>query len=200
MYKINKLETSYLLGCDLINKYNLKSIYNKPILKSIIIYFSWQKLDLRKSSLRQKLDPESVFYPLQIKTFLFLFLFWGTTPKLNVKKPKTKNVDFAFKIILNTVESIFDFLVFFVIENFSNLDDMKENSEGKFFPRFNTFQISTKVTGYYFSSADYLFKSIFKKFKLRFFEINISFVFKKNINATNKFSSNCFLLWTQGLL
>lgn len=201
MYNLNIKNINYLLTNDLINKYNLTNIKKKPELKSIILHFSWNKIDTRLSSVRQKVDPESVFFPVQVKTFILFYLLFAKTAKLNIKKIKNNlKADFAFKIIFNTQKSIYNFLIHFFVENYTRITDRTKELRIPSDTLSNTFLFNTNIQGWYFFEAEYLFKSILKNFKLKNFIINISFVFKKNINVTKNFIFNCFLFWNRGLL
>jgi len=78
----NSSQTNYLSKYDLINKYSLTTIYNSPKIDSITLEFSLTNLlkayDFNKLSVNDK--------EIQIKAFLFFYLFNGSFPFKIVKK------------------------------------------------------------------------------------------------------------------
>lgn len=75
MYRINKQQINYLYSQDLLNKYNLKSVKNSAILKTIVLYYKWNNIDKTKSTLLQKIDLEKQYWDSQVKIFIFFFYF-----------------------------------------------------------------------------------------------------------------------------
>jgi hypothetical protein len=109
------IKNQYLSNCDLINKYNLKNIYQKPKLNKIILDFSLKNF---VDSLNIKENQER-FNEIQIKSFLFLYLLTGAIPLINNKlivlknKEVKENVNYSLKFRLR---NLFNFnSVFFII-------------------------------------------------------------------------------------
>ena len=202
MYRINKKQINYLYSQDLLNKYNLKSVKNSAILKTIVLYYKWNNIDKTKSTLLQKIDLEKQYWDSQVKIFIFFFLFWAKKPKLVLKKSLiTFKANFAFKIILNTSSNIFSFLINLFVDNYSRLEEEDETKNiVQNYNNITSYYFNTKLHSTYFSSVVYLFKFVLTGFKLGRFIINMSFVFKKHINMSNLFFSNYFFFWVKGLL
>lgn len=202
MYRINKQQINYLYSQDLLNKYNLKSVKNSAILKTIVLYYKWNNIDKTKSTLLQKIDLEKQYWDSQVKIFIFFFLFWAKKPKLVLKKSlMTFKANFAFKIILNTSSNIFSFLINLFVDNYSRLEEEDETKNiVQNYNNITSYYFNTKLHSTYFSSVVYLFKFVLTGFKLGRFIINMSFVFKKHINMSNLFFSNYFFFWVKGLL
>lgn len=202
MYRINKKQINYIYYQDLLNKYNLKSIKNSAILKTIVLYYKWHNIDKTTSTILQKIDFDKQYLDSQVKIFLFFFLFWAQTPKIVLKKSLiTLKANFAFKIILNTSIKIYFFLINLFVENYARL---KEEDETKHRLQTNnnivSYYFNTKLHSIYFFNIVYLFKFVLTGFKLGRFVINMSFIFKKHINMSNLFFSNFFFFWNKGLL
>ena len=109
------IKNQYLSNCDLINKYNLKNIYQKPKLNKIILDFSLKNF---VDSLNIKENQER-FNEIQIKSFLFLYLLTGAIPLINNKlivlknKEVKENVNYSLKFSYGNDSSIYNFLFFF---------------------------------------------------------------------------------------
>ena len=127
------IKNQYLSNCDLINKYNLKNIYQKPKLNKIILDFSLKNF---VDSLNIKENQER-FNEIQIKSFLFLYLLTGAIPLINNKlivlknKEVKENVNYSLKFSYGNDSSIYNFLFFFFFENFFFI--LKKNKNIFFF-------------------------------------------------------------------
>ena len=115
--KFNIKQNEYLLDCDLINKYCLKSIYKKPKIKKINLHFPL-------SSFSNTIDSN-----LQVKSMLLFYTFFSLISYINFKKVKLKkssksaaDANFSLKIILSDKESIYFFLFNLMIENISRIE------------------------------------------------------------------------------
>ena len=112
------IKNQYLSNCDLINKYNLKNIYQKPKLNKIILDFSLKNF---VDSLNIKENQER-FNEIQIKSFLFLYLLTGAIPLINNKlivlknKEVKENVNYSLKFSYGNDSSIYNFLFFFLLK------------------------------------------------------------------------------------
>jgi hypothetical protein len=113
----NFIQSNYLSKYDLINKYNLKNIYDCPFLKKVIINISLKNLFSIKES-------QSNNY--EIKSFLFFLLLFSVTPFINFKHIDTKktlefvNGEYCLKIVLLNNEELNCFLFFLFYENYNN--------------------------------------------------------------------------------
>jgi hypothetical protein len=96
----------YLSDCDLINKYLLKSIYSKPVLKKVVLYFSMNnfKAPSRESNLK-------------IKCFLIFYLCFSLLSYINFFKIKSQDVGYSLKVVLSDFNDIHMLLFTLIVEN-----------------------------------------------------------------------------------
>ena len=117
-----KLSSStYLLSCDLINKYSLLSIYKEPKVSKIVLSISlkeMQKVSYASSS------EDSVSSILQAKTFLFFYLLFGSSPYVLFQSIDIANSirskeegDFTLKATIRSPNRISSFLSNLCTEN-----------------------------------------------------------------------------------
>jgi len=176
--KFNIKQNEYLLNCDLVNKYNLKSLYKKPKIGKVNIHFP-----LNTFSSVNTLDSN-----LQVKAMLIFYTFFSLISYINFKKIKVKkslkgagDANFALKIALSSTESIYLFLFNLIVENINQV----EADETKFFTknvsldgRRNTFQHTISVPAKTFFDVDDFFSKSIKDIELKSFNLNINFVIK----------------------
>ncbi len=111
MLKNNFIKSNYLLSCDSINKYNLSSVYNTPKISNIVLEFPLKSII--KAFETKATEDDSL---IQIKAFLFLYLFFNNIPfinsnKLKVLKKSDKDNEsfFALKMIISENNDINNF-------------------------------------------------------------------------------------------
>ena len=108
-YRIDYKFSQYYNDCDFINKFNLHSIYLKPILKRVIIELP---LDIVLNSFISK-TVASIQY-VNLVGFLLLYITSGLIPFVNYNKFKIiKNVDhnaYCLKLGLTKQKEIANFL------------------------------------------------------------------------------------------
>lgn len=113
------IKTNYLSSCDVVNKYNLACIYQKPAVEKIVISLSLKNFLLSKTFTNSSQE---------IKSTLLLFLLYSLAPFISYKNVVvTKNLidnngDFKLKIVLNNTLDINSFLFFLFYENNQKLD------------------------------------------------------------------------------
>jgi hypothetical protein len=110
------IKNQYLSNCDLINKYNLLNIYQKPKLNKIILEFSIKNFI---EALNSKENQEK-FNETQIKAFLFIYLLIAAVPFINNKVKMVKNkeiketTNYSLKFTYSNDMYIYNFLFFSV--------------------------------------------------------------------------------------
>jgi hypothetical protein len=121
--RINYKFSQYYHHCDLINKYNLKSFFKKPFIKSLILELSLNKL-IDSSLSKFQYNNET----LQIICFLIFYILSTFLPYINFNKSKSiissiQN-NYALKIIIHKEQDIYSFL--HDIGNYLQLENFKE--------------------------------------------------------------------------
>jgi len=198
------IKNQYLSNCDLINKYNLKNIYQKPKLNKIILDFSLKNF---VDSLNIKENQER-FNEIQIKSFLFLYLLTGAIPLINNKlivlknKEVKENVNYSLKFSYGNDSSIYNFLFFFFIENWPSI--FKENKNIFLVinkeKEFNLFNLKIVLPTSVFSEIDYIINNSTFDLNPKELNLNINFLISipqknKNLNSVLK---NLPLFWISG--
>jgi hypothetical protein len=191
--KFNYIVSDYLINYDLIHKYNLKNIYQRPKIKKIVLYFLLKDL-LAASNLTKKVTNN-----IQIKAFFIFYILFSLSSYINIAKTSfnkilQKNADnqYSLKIILSSRQDINNFLLMFFIENYNqfakeNLGILKkENQKCLDFTK-NQFCYNFSVPGKFFFDLNDFFRQNTKDTNLKNLNIKLSFVFDgvtktKNIN------------------
>ncbi len=181
-----------LIIADFINKYNLKAVQKTPRLNKIVIYFSLPQIESFSKKHLKNNDVNA-----QIKTFLFFFLFFAKIPKINFKKSNAllKN-NYAFKINFASIKDINSFLLYLFIENSSNFKTTRNKNNKELKKHIIVNQI---VESRGLQTIEYIFKSVFKDYKIQSLKFNISFIFSTKISQTDNFITNLFLFWLKEL-
>ena len=117
-----KLSSStYLLSCDLINKYNLLSIYKEPKISKIVLIVSLKEMEKVSNPFS---DEDNVFLDLQVKTFFFFYLLFGSSPYVLfedidvVQDSRSKEEgEFTLKATINNPSRVSSFLTNLSMEN-----------------------------------------------------------------------------------
>lgn len=116
------IKTNYLLDCDYINKYSLKTLYKKPSFKSISFYYSLNNLIAASANKNlTEEDPE-----IQIKSNLLLYFFsmnlpFITSNNAKILKNSNGNSNYSIKIKLSNEKDITNFLFSLLVENKNNI-------------------------------------------------------------------------------
>ena len=79
---MNQKVNHYLSTCDLINKYNLKTLYQTPTVKKIVCEVNFK--DFLASAELSTLDQNNSIS--QIKSYLLLYILLGVLPYVNWNK------------------------------------------------------------------------------------------------------------------
>lgn len=146
--KISKNHNRYLLNCDLLNKYNLKCIREKPMLKKITLDFP----------LEDTFAPvlEQIKTEVLAKNFLNFYCFNCIKPYISFKireinSSKLDSKKYSLKISISKISNLEDLLFILFTENWMHLklQDFiffnKDLVSKKHFLTYNTFSYNLKV-------------------------------------------------------
>ncbi len=170
----------YLNQCDLINKYNFKSLYTIPFCKNIVI-----ELKI-KTFIKQLIE--------QSQSFLCCYILFFQKPKIlcHFNKKKTEKIQQAKLKIFVTIQKkkVIEFLQSFFLR------DWRSQSTSNFFKIFCNKDQTTTVEIFTLSSIFFIDTNIknsnFNKIKFKFFFNFTSLEFIKN---TDDFIKNYQLFW-----
>ena len=203
----NFFQTNYLSKYDLINKYSLTTIYNSPKVDSIILEFSLTNLlnayDFNKLSVNDK--------EIQIKAFLFFYLFNGSFPFLNSKKAstiktseKSQELNLALKIKISNQNLINQFLFLFFIENWNRFIKEDMNLFNNKIINNNSKILNFNITcpGSVFFEMDHFLNTTLININSKEFFISLNFLIKNSKQLTsiniNNLIKNLPLFWING--
>ena len=197
---------SYISNCDLINKYNVKSVHQIPKLDKIVLELDMKDL-LNSYEISSKDQTDSV---AQVKAFLILYIFIGLFPYIKASKAvsssgrlKTTNLQYSLKVVLRRKEEINKFLFSLFVENWQklSLEDFKlfKNERVKSKAE-KTFVLNTLLPAdCFFYISEFLSKSLTgvnsKNLKFR---LNFSFNSSINVTDRNKLIKNLPFFWISG--
>jgi|TARA_A100001035_G_scaffold25981_1_gene17419 ribosomal protein L5 len=197
---------SYISNCDLINKYNVKSVHQIPKLDKIVLELDMKDL-LNSYEISSKDQTDSV---AQVKAFLILYIFIGLFPYIKASKAvsssgrlKTTNLQYSLKVVLRRKEEINNFLFSLFVENWQklSLEDFKlfKNERVKSKAE-KTFVLNTLLPAdCFFDISEFLSKSLTgvnsKNLKFR---LNFSFNSSINVKDRNKLIKNLPFFWISG--
>jgi len=203
----NSSQTNYLSKYDLINKYSLTTIYNSPKIDSITLEFSLTNLlkayDFNKLSVNDK--------EIQIKAFLFFYLFNGSFPFLNSKKAstiktseKSQELNLALKIKISNQNLINQFLFLFFIENWNRFlkEDMNLFNNQIINNNSKVLNFNIKCPGSVFFEMDHFLNTTLININSKEFFISLNFLIKNSKQLTsintNNLIKNLPLFWING--
>ena len=200
--KFNYVLSDYLINYDLVNKYSLVNLYQRPKIKKIVVYFLLKDL-LVASNLSKKNNN------IQIKAFFIFYILFALISFLNVSdavinKNLHKTVDnpYSLKIILSSREDINNFLLMFFVENSNSL--IKEQLTIFKNENSKAIDISQKNLAYQFSIPGKIFFDLndfftqnTKDTPLKDLNINFSVIFDGLIQTknTNSLIKNLSFFW-----
>lgn len=205
--KNNFIKNQYLLDCDYINKYNLKSIYKKPSINSIVLEFNLKSI-LKAYDFTQISEGNT---EIQTKSFLFLYLLTSFNPFINsnklkvIKKSDKNEPSYSLKAIYSNKEDLNNFLFSLFIENWHRLirDDLKLfNSKilkANSYITNEKLVFNTTLPASSFYEMDELI-NVIPNLNAREFDINLSFILEKKFIVHNhhNFLKNLPMFWISG--
>ena len=209
-YNTNQKFNQYLSHCDLLNKYNLKTLHAVPTLDKIICEVHLK--DFLSASDLNVLDQNNSIS--QINFYLLVYILLNCLPYLNCNKNKStllkavKNADtnYSLKICFSTLHDKNVFLTSFFneswsklkIDNFSLFLD-KQTLLNKKIP--SNFVFNSIIPGNSFFEVEdfWRFSGLVTPINLKNFKFNINFLIK-NANTKNKKNvlKNLPLFWISG--
>jgi len=206
IFKTNFKHNDYLYNCDFVNKYAIKTIYQKPKLQKISISFSINQL--KKTGIIEN------DRTISLKSFLILYILFFFKPYCNYSvlenkrvKIETINEKIELMITLSDKEEINFFLRTLFIENWERV--LEENFNlftSKELPSKNPNSVQTQnfskkavISSYSLFEIDQLLKKVFNRVNTKEILFDINFFFS-NINSQH--SKNCIknipFFWING--
>jgi hypothetical protein len=188
----------YLLKCDLINKYNIKSIKSIPTLKKIVLDFSFKEF-LNNSSLLKQTDNSA---KLQIRFYLIFYMLSGLLPFIYFNKfSKNSENFFSLKIEISKQSEMYMFLLFLFIENWTKLIIEKENfslfkksTQNKLYQK--SFILNTNIPLQLFFEKENDLNKILPKINYKNLNVKLNFFFDlEKLKMSNTFIKNFPFFW-----
>lgn len=177
---------TYLSTFDLLNKYNLKTIYKLPELKTL-------KIELNLTSLQNILSITNA-NELKIKIFLFLYLL-NSIPLVGIEKTiikkqkdsKENDLNFLISLKIKNKKNIENFLFFIFYESWTTL--RKENISFKTVKNKmnqNYFYLNANAPAFIFKLFENILndKDVFD-LNTKDLYLDLSFCIKKNIKSNS---------------
>lgn len=183
LFRLNRVSCDYLSSCDLINKYRLKSVYNKPKIKQIALSFSLKNFTTSVERLGIMSGKNSAL--MEIKSYLVFYLYFCNLPflsfnltSMNRSFEKLDSGDFVFKIVINNKKDIESFLFKFWVDSFNRL---KVNSSSTNYTCSQACY-SLSLTSKSFVDVEDIINVLNRESDSKDFDINLYFTFT-NLNA-----------------
>lgn len=98
--------SNYFLKCEFLNKYRLTSIFEKPSVKKVVLYFSITQI-INSLSINKKLTPIDAFYLFYSNFSIFPFITFNL---ISGKKDQIEQFNSNIKIVLTKKSDISLFL------------------------------------------------------------------------------------------
>lgn len=201
-------KNSYLSNLDLINKYNLPSVYSVPKLQNITVTLSLNNI-INACDFKNVLIKD---HEIQIKSFLLFYITFLIVPllknsKIQLVKASEKNLqmNYILKVTLISSIDINEFLFLVFIENWQQflLEEnalFKKNS----YPPLNTNFLNFRTQLYLNNLISFqsIFSLLLNNISLKEVPLKLSFRIKisKSVKINNKFTllKNLPLFWISG--
>jgi len=207
IFKTNFKQNDYLYNCDFVNKYTLKTTYQKPKIQKISINFSINQL--------KKMGVIENDRTTSLKSFFMFFILFFFKPYCNYSVMENKrikieevNEKIELTITLSNNEEINLFLRTLFIENWERV--LEENFNLLNFKEISSIKKSNKIqnkifckkvaiSSYSLFDVDQLMKKLFNRINTKevFFDINFFFS-----NITSQQPKNCIknipFFWING--
>ena len=209
-YNTNQKFNQYLSDCDLLNKYNLKTLHAIPTLDKIVCEIHLK--DFLSASDVSHSDQNNLLS--QINSYFLIYILLGCLPYLNCNKNKSAllkavkktDTNYSLKISFSTLKDKNTFLTSLFTENWSKLkaDNFslfleKNTLLNKKIP--SNFVFNTVIPGNsFFEVEDFWGNSgSISPINLKNFKFNINFLIK-NAKAKNKKNvlKNLQFFWISG--
>jgi len=174
----NKIDYSYnlyLSDCDLINKYTLRNVYQKPHIKNIVVDFSIKN---ETSNAVSASISAAVIYVL---TNFYPYVITKKSKNSNSDKHKNNSTEYNFKAIFSNKQEINSFLSTLLVENWNTLllDDFvlfsSKFNETKICHEKEVFKIKIPIQSFF--ELDMFFSKVATEINPKNFEINLNLLF-----------------------
>ena len=201
-------KNSYLSNLDLINKYNLPSVYSVPKLQNITVTLSLNNI-INACDFKNVLIKD---HEIQIKSFLLFYITFLIVPllknsKIQLVKASEKNLqmNYILKVTLISSIDINEFLFLVFIENWQQfvLEEnalFKKNSYTPLNTNFLNFRTQLYLNN--LISFQSIFSLLLNNISLKEVPLKLSFRIKisKSVKINNKFTllKNLPLFWISG--
>lgn len=201
-HNLNLSTSNYLVNCDLLNKYNINSVYKLPNLEKIVLQIPLNSfLNLSEEQTLGKLQNKVKMKVLSFFFFLFSkFAYINCAKYKTVRAEKNKNNELVYylKITLKNSNDINSFLISGLMEDieslFSNKNLLKKSVN---FSNKNILNFRTEIPVYYFFKLYKISSLLLNDMSLKKFKFKVNFIFKgyKNANTELLFIRNNLHLW-----
>lgn len=202
-------QTTYLINYDLINKYNIKDLYNKPDLNSITLNFPLHTFssllykDKVKSNSTNNNNIKKILY--FISYFFSPHLFYIKVKK-RIEKKKVTHTNCYLQLKIKGQKNIHYFLISLLIENLFIIKKFQKN----FFNKTNfskitspklksNFFLTKTISASLFLDLNNTILSLCPNFNVKDLLVNFCFKFVKQNNIVlqeqQSFIKNLFLFW-----
>lgn len=178
--KFDSSKMNYLLDCDTILKYQLKSGYNIPKVDSLTLQVSLKNVLLASDFINKEAYNKNI----QIKSILLLYMICSTMPYIsfynykNSRFLRDKNAgDFILKLNVsnkNTIQQIFKEL------NFDNIDFLSIKEEAKID---KVFSYNLKIPATSFQSINNYFRKTNSLLNLNRIDVQVSVIYKNALKV-----------------
>ena len=195
----------YLCSCDLINKYNLKNIHDRPQLDQIVV-----NVKLKDFLLAAEIsETEQTHAISQIKSYLVVYTLLGFIPYLNcnknalVKFSKNLDVNYSLKLVFSSFAEKCVFLTSIFVDNWNmlKLDNISvlNKSQSKKSSLAQKFLVTTTLPGNAFSEVDELFKKQSTLFNVKLLKFHINFlILNPKLKNNHNLIKNLQFFWING--
>jgi len=174
--KNNTLSTkNYLLSYDLINRYNLKSVYQQPKIKKVYVKIFFNEF-LEASDFANKKKPKD---SIKMKIMLFFYVLFNNFPKVifqQIKTTKSSKIrnDGEFIIAFFTTDSTD--INTFLTKVYNNIDSkVHVTFDDK---KINTWSLNIKMPATSFFEINDLFDTKIQDINLKKINLDVSIVYK----------------------
>lgn len=195
----------YLSSCDLINKYNLKNLHDRPQLDQIIV-----NVKLKDFLLAAEIpETEQTHAISQIKSYLVVYTLLGFIPYLNCNKnallkfSKNLDVNYSLKLVFSSFSEKCIFLTSIFVDNWTTLklDNISvlnkiQSKKSSLAPKF---LVTSTLPGNAFAEVGELFQNQSTLFNVRLLKFHINFLISNpKLKNNHNLIKNLQFFWING--
>ena len=203
--RFDDILSNYLSSCDSINKYNVKTLYELPFIREVILHFPLKELNEAINSYSKNEISDN----LKIKSVLIFYLIFAFIPYINCSKIEFKkhfekgnfSDNFAIKVCISDYRDINSFLINLFVEHFDILKQenllLLKGQLTKFVFKNNTFCYNFSIPSKCLFELDEFFVHGRKETGLNEFKIKTSFIVDSSLNIKdmNSLLQNISTFW-----